>query len=127
MKTTTQVTQVVETDGKKVVTPGKTTVSSGLNISLVTDLSVLRRRLEAAESGLIQHLHVSLKENGVQQCSQRLVLLQVQSLPVATTSDGLIYCPKPILKVHLHNGLFPVCFIRMYIVIWTPSGTSTCV
>ncbi len=69
---------VVETDKKTTVTNG-TLVSSGLNISHMSDLSALRRRVEAAETGLIQHLHVPLKENGVQECSKRLVLLQVTS------------------------------------------------
>lgn len=70
----------VEVDGvggKTVVTNGKTTVTSGLNIRFMSDLSALRYRLETAESGLIQDLHVPLNENSVQQCSQRLVRLQV--------------------------------------------------
>ncbi len=73
-----KVVNVMETDGKAVVTNGKP-VSSGLNVSAMSDLSALRRRMEAAEMGLTQHLHVSPKENSVQDCSQRLVLLQVQS------------------------------------------------
>ncbi|KAK9979082.1 hypothetical protein ABG768_012528 [Culter alburnus] len=97
-KTTTQVTQVVETDGKKVVTPGKTTVSSGLNVNLMTDLSALRHRLEAAESGLIQHLHVSLKENGVQQCSQRLVLLQGVHHDLDSIRDEYLHLREKILR-----------------------------
>lgn len=68
---------VMQTDGKKVVTNSKVTVNSGLNIGFMSDLSALRYKLEAAEAGLIQDLHVPLKENSVQECSKRLVRLQV--------------------------------------------------
>ncbi|XP_051768736.1 desmoplakin-A isoform X1 [Ctenopharyngodon idella] len=88
---------MVEPDGKKVVMPGKT-VSSGLNVNLMTDLSTLRRRLEAAESGLIQHLHVSLKENGVQQCSQRLVVLQGVHRDLDSIRDEYLHLREKILR-----------------------------
>ncbi|KAL7881132.1 hypothetical protein SRHO_G00033860 [Serrasalmus rhombeus] len=50
--------------------------SSTLSLNLLTQIHTLRRRLEAAETGLSQHLHVPLKDNSVQECSQRLQLLQ---------------------------------------------------
>lgn len=53
------------------------TNTSGLNFGFMSDLSALRYKLEAAEAGLIQDLHVPLKENSVQDCSKRLVRLQV--------------------------------------------------
>ncbi|KAI4903225.1 hypothetical protein NFI96_020509 [Prochilodus magdalenae] len=52
------------------------TSSSSLSLNLLTQIHTLRRRLEAAETGLSQHLHVPLKDNSVQECSQRLQLLQ---------------------------------------------------
>ncbi|XP_051554187.1 desmoplakin-like isoform X1 [Myxocyprinus asiaticus] len=81
----------VETDGKKVV-------SSGLNIGFVSDLSTLRRRLEAAEVGLIQNLHVPLKENGVQECSRRLVLLQSVHRDLDTILDEYLHLREKILR-----------------------------
>ena len=55
----------------------KTTVSSALSVTLLSELNALRRRLELAESGLSQHLHIPLGENSVQECSQRLLVLEV--------------------------------------------------
>lgn len=52
---------------------------SVLSVSLLSELNVLRQRLEAAELGLTRQLHVPLKENSIQECSQRLLLLQVSS------------------------------------------------
>uniref|UniRef100_A0A673HD28 Desmoplakin-like n=1 Tax=Sinocyclocheilus rhinocerous TaxID=307959 RepID=A0A673HD28_9TELE len=87
----------VETDGKAVVANGKL-VSSGLNVSLMSDLSALRRRVEAAETGLIQNLHVPLKENGVQECSQRLVLLQVVHRDLDSIRDEYLRLREKILR-----------------------------
>lgn len=53
------------------------TQGSNMSLSLLSDLQALRRRLELAESGLSHHLHVSLGENSVQECSQRLLKLEV--------------------------------------------------
>lgn len=50
---------------------------STLSLTLLSDLHALRRRLELAESGLSHHLHVPLGENSVQECSQRLLKLEV--------------------------------------------------
>ncbi|XP_050985774.1 desmoplakin-A isoform X1 [Labeo rohita] len=93
----------VVTDGKSVKTDGKPVsngklVSSGLNVSLMSDLSALRRRVEVAESGLIQHLHVPLKENGVQECSQRLVLLQGVHHDLDTIRDDYLRLREKILR-----------------------------
>uniref|UniRef100_A0A8C2B214 Desmoplakin a n=1 Tax=Cyprinus carpio TaxID=7962 RepID=A0A8C2B214_CYPCA len=87
----------VEADGKAVVTNGKL-VSSGLNVSLMSDLSALRRRVEAAETGLIQHLHVPLTENGVQECSQRLVLLQGVHRDLDSIRDEYLRLREKILR-----------------------------
>ncbi|XP_072543154.1 desmoplakin-A isoform X1 [Salminus brasiliensis] len=50
--------------------------TQSLSLNLLTQIHTLRRRLEAAETGLSQHLHIPLKDNSVQECSHRLQLLQ---------------------------------------------------
>ncbi|XP_051555481.1 desmoplakin-like isoform X2 [Myxocyprinus asiaticus] len=80
-----------ENDGKKVV-------GSSLNIGFLSDLSTLRRRLEISETGLIQNLHVPLKENSVQECSQRLVLLQSVHRDLDTIQDEYLRLREKILR-----------------------------
>ncbi|XP_052404540.1 desmoplakin-A isoform X1 [Carassius gibelio] len=87
----------VKTEVVKVETDGKL-VSSGLNVGLMSDLSALRRRMEAAETGLIQHLHVTLKENSVQECSQRLGLLQGVHRDLDSIRDEYLRLREKILR-----------------------------
>uniref|UniRef100_A0A672L9J7 Desmoplakin n=1 Tax=Sinocyclocheilus grahami TaxID=75366 RepID=A0A672L9J7_SINGR len=61
-------------------------------------IHALRRRVEAAETGLIQHLHVPLKENGVQECSQRLVLLQGVHRDLDSIRDEYLRLREKILR-----------------------------
>uniref|UniRef100_A0A8C8K7Q0 Desmoplakin a n=1 Tax=Oncorhynchus tshawytscha TaxID=74940 RepID=A0A8C8K7Q0_ONCTS len=61
-----------ESKGTSISTQG-----SNMSLTLLSDLQALRRRLELAESGLSHHLHVSLGENSVQECSQHLLKLEV--------------------------------------------------
>ncbi|XP_026053799.1 desmoplakin-like isoform X2 [Carassius auratus] len=84
-------------DGKQVVINGKQ-VNSGMNMSFMTDLSALRRRVEVAETGLSQHLHVPLTENGVQECSQRLVLLQGVHRDLDSIQDEYLRLREKILR-----------------------------
>uniref|UniRef100_A0A3B1K9N4 Desmoplakin a n=1 Tax=Astyanax mexicanus TaxID=7994 RepID=A0A3B1K9N4_ASTMX len=58
------------------VSSSSSSSASSLSLNLLTQIHTLRRRLEAAETGLSQHLHVPLKDNSVQECSHRLQLLQ---------------------------------------------------
>lgn len=51
--------------------------SSSLNLTLLTSLHELRRRLELAESGLTSHLHIPLGDNSVYECSVHIQKLQV--------------------------------------------------
>uniref|UniRef100_A0A4W5KJ05 Desmoplakin n=1 Tax=Hucho hucho TaxID=62062 RepID=A0A4W5KJ05_9TELE len=60
-----------------VTVTNSSTQGSTLSLPLLSDLQALRRRLELAESDLSHHLHVSLGENSVQECSQRLLKLEV--------------------------------------------------
>ncbi|XP_073729089.1 desmoplakin-A isoform X2 [Misgurnus anguillicaudatus] len=107
-----KVVNKVDVDGvKTVMTNGKTTISSGagggggagggaggLNLRFMSDLSALRYRLETAESGLIQDLHVPLNENSVQQCSQRLVRLQGVHRDLDTIRDEYLRLREKILR-----------------------------
>uniref|UniRef100_A0A674F2F1 Desmoplakin n=1 Tax=Salmo trutta TaxID=8032 RepID=A0A674F2F1_SALTR len=71
------------------------TQGSNMSLSLLSDLQALRRRLELAESGLSHHLHVSLGENSVQECSQHLLKLEVcNCIYTRDTIDemGLWFC-----------------------------------
>ncbi|KAL4630997.1 desmoplakin isoform X1 [Arapaima gigas] len=43
---------------------------------LLTELHSLRQRLEMAESGLTQHLHLPLRDDNLQECSQRIIHLE---------------------------------------------------
>ncbi|KAG9274779.1 desmoplakin isoform X1 [Astyanax mexicanus] len=61
---------------KGTVSSSSSSSASSLSLNLLTQIHTLRRRLEAAETGLSQHLHVPLKDNSVQECSHRLQLLQ---------------------------------------------------
>uniref|UniRef100_A0A8B9KEG4 Desmoplakin a n=1 Tax=Astyanax mexicanus TaxID=7994 RepID=A0A8B9KEG4_ASTMX len=60
---------------KGTVSSSSSSSASSLSLNLLTQIHTLRRRLEAAETGLSQHLHVPLKDNSVQECSHRLQLL----------------------------------------------------
>ncbi|XP_062260016.1 desmoplakin-A-like isoform X2 [Platichthys flesus] len=50
--------------------------SSTINITLLSSLQEVRRRLELAEYGLTSHLHVPLGENSVHECSVHIQNLQ---------------------------------------------------
>ncbi|TRY94267.1 hypothetical protein DNTS_007112 [Danionella cerebrum] len=90
---------IVETDGAKV--NGQQTSSSSvssLNVTLLTELSALRRRLEAAEGGMIRHLHIPLKENSVQDCTHRLTLLQGVHRDLDSIRDEYLLLREKILR-----------------------------
>uniref|UniRef100_A0A8C5GMS1 Desmoplakin a n=1 Tax=Gouania willdenowi TaxID=441366 RepID=A0A8C5GMS1_GOUWI len=54
--------------------------TSTLSLTLLTSLQELRRRLELAESGLTNHLHIRLGDNSVHECSVHIQKLQVSSV-----------------------------------------------
>uniref|UniRef100_A0A8C5GN83 Desmoplakin a n=1 Tax=Gouania willdenowi TaxID=441366 RepID=A0A8C5GN83_GOUWI len=77
------------TYGNKTSKVTKTTVTkvssaqpptSTLSLTLLTSLQELRRRLELAESGLTNHLHIRLGDNSVHECSVHIQKLQVSSV-----------------------------------------------
>lgn len=57
--------------------PKAPVTSSALSVSTLHSLQELRRRLELAESGLTSHLHVSMGDNSVHECSVHIQKLQV--------------------------------------------------
>ncbi|XP_062337955.1 desmoplakin-A isoform X1 [Osmerus eperlanus] len=84
-------------------TVSKTTIqtptpSSALSVTLLSELNALRRRLELAESGLSQHLHVPLGENSVQECSQRLLKLEGMHGDLDAIRDEYLRLREKILR-----------------------------
>lgn len=61
----------------KVIKPCTQAPSSTLSLTLLSSLQEIRRRLELAESGLTSHLHVTLGDNSVHECSVHIQKLQV--------------------------------------------------
>ncbi|XP_010882663.1 desmoplakin isoform X2 [Esox lucius] len=74
------------------------TETSSLSLTLLSDLQYLRNRLELAESGISQHLHVPLGENSVQECSQRLVKLEGIHHELDVLSDEYLRLRKRVLR-----------------------------
>ncbi|XP_048863280.1 desmoplakin-like [Brienomyrus brachyistius] len=66
--------------------------------TFLTELHNLRLRLEASEMGLTQYLHVPLRENSVQECSQRIVQLETLYRDVGTIRDEYLRLKEKILK-----------------------------
>ncbi|KAJ8395424.1 hypothetical protein AAFF_G00031580 [Aldrovandia affinis] len=76
----------------------KTEVKVKVKQTLLTELQVLRQRLEAAESGLSQHLHLPLGEDGLVGCSQRLLQLESIDQDVDSIRDEYIKLKEKILR-----------------------------
>ncbi|XP_053486011.1 desmoplakin-A isoform X2 [Ictalurus furcatus] len=67
-------------------------------LNLLTLTHQLRRRLEAAEGGLSEHLHVPLRNNGVQECTQRLQLLQGVHHDLGSIRDEYLHLRELVTK-----------------------------
>ncbi|XP_072568983.1 desmoplakin-A-like [Paramormyrops kingsleyae] len=85
------VVQLPGYDGKEVKEEVKDT-------TFLTELHNLRLRLEASEMGLTQYLHVPLRENSVQECSQRIVQLETLYREIGTMRDEYLRLKEKILK-----------------------------
>ncbi|XP_035285600.1 desmoplakin isoform X1 [Anguilla anguilla] len=59
-----------------VPSPTPSSSQSLQSLTLLSELHALRQKLELAESGLTQHIHVPLGENSVHECSQRMLSLE---------------------------------------------------
>ncbi|KAL6104618.1 dsp [Pungitius sinensis] len=83
------------------VPPIKTTppkAASTLNLSLLSSLQELRRRLALAESGLTSHLHVPLGENSVHECSVHIHQLQTVHQDLDSIHDEYLRLREKILR-----------------------------
>ncbi|XP_026881505.2 desmoplakin isoform X2 [Electrophorus electricus] len=80
-------------------TPAQASLStSTLNLKLLTQINTLRRRLEAAEAGLGQHLHVPYNENCVQDCTQRLHLIQGVHHDLESIRDEYLHLRDTVMR-----------------------------
>lgn len=79
--TTTTVVQV-SSQPPPATPPPPTPPPSTLSLSLLHSLQEIRRRLELAESGLTNHLHVPLGENSVHECTVHIENLQVWNFKI---------------------------------------------
>ncbi|XP_053537725.1 desmoplakin-A isoform X2 [Ictalurus punctatus] len=89
------------------VIPGKTPTVNIIEVdsstktqthNLLTLTHTLRRRLEAAEGGLSEHLHVPLRNNSVQECTQRLQLLQGVHHDLGSIRDEYTHLRELVMK-----------------------------
>ncbi|KAM4557085.1 desmoplakin-A-like isoform 2-T2 [Fundulus diaphanus] len=72
--------------------------STVINLSLLTNLQEIRHRLEVAESGLTNHLHVPLGENNVQECSLHIQKLQGAHQDIESIYDQYRHLREVIIK-----------------------------
>ncbi|XP_034159712.1 desmoplakin-A isoform X3 [Pangasianodon hypophthalmus] len=101
------ITVLQQTPVKVELVKGTTVVDAGTKTqtskhththNLLTLTHTLRRRLEAAESGLSQHLHVPLKDNSVHECTQRLQLLQGVHHDLGSIRDEYLRLRELVMK-----------------------------
>ncbi|XP_048863258.1 desmoplakin-like isoform X1 [Brienomyrus brachyistius] len=91
-----EVKMVKEVKLEAAARPAGTVMSRDMTI--LTELHNLRLRLEASEMGLTQYLHVPLRENSVQECSQRIVQLETLYRDVGTIRDEYLRLKEKTLK-----------------------------
>ncbi|XP_071773140.2 desmoplakin-A isoform X2 [Centroberyx gerrardi] len=72
--------------------------SSVLSLTLLSDLQALRRRLELAESGLTNHLHIPLGDNSLHECSQHIQNLQIVHQDLDSMYDEYLRLRERIIK-----------------------------
>ncbi|KAI1889212.1 hypothetical protein AGOR_G00176790 [Albula goreensis] len=73
-------------------------LKSQVQLTLLSELQVLRQRLEAADSGLSQHLHLPLGEDGLLACSQRLLQLESIEQDADSIRDEYLKLKERILR-----------------------------
>uniref|UniRef100_A0A668A329 Desmoplakin n=1 Tax=Myripristis murdjan TaxID=586833 RepID=A0A668A329_9TELE len=69
-----------------------------INLTLLNGLHALRRRLELVESGLTNHLHISLGDNSLHECSEHLQKLHVVHQDLDSVHDEYLRLRERILK-----------------------------
>uniref|UniRef100_A0A8C5GMC7 Desmoplakin a n=1 Tax=Gouania willdenowi TaxID=441366 RepID=A0A8C5GMC7_GOUWI len=72
--------------------------TSTLSLTLLTSLQELRRRLELAESGLTNHLHIRLGDNSVHECSVHIQKLQGVHQDLDSIHDEYLRLREKIIK-----------------------------
>ncbi|XP_047669279.1 desmoplakin isoform X2 [Tachysurus fulvidraco] len=107
---------IVEDDSAKKPTPTPTpprpTPTPIPTQNLLTITHTLRRRLEAAESGLSQNLHVPLRDNSVQECTQRLQLLQGVHHDLSSIRDEYLHLRELVMKQEANADPQQAKFLR---------------
>ncbi|XP_071400786.1 desmoplakin-A isoform X2 [Centroberyx affinis] len=79
-------------------TPKTAPPTSVLSLTLLSDLQALRHRLELAESGLTNHLHISLGDNSLHECSQHIQNLQIVHQDLDSMYDEYLRLRERIIK-----------------------------
>ncbi|XP_039999051.1 desmoplakin isoform X1 [Xiphias gladius] len=69
-----------------------------LSLTLLSSLQEIRRRLELAESGLTSHLHVTLGDNSVHECSVQIQKLQNVDQDLDSIHDEYLRLRENIIK-----------------------------
>ncbi|XP_012730954.2 desmoplakin isoform X2 [Fundulus heteroclitus] len=72
--------------------------STVINLSWLSNLQEIRHRLEVAESGLTNHLHVPLGENNVHECSLHIQKLQGAHQDLESIYDQYRHLKEVIIK-----------------------------
>ncbi|KAG9333836.1 hypothetical protein JZ751_010053 [Albula glossodonta] len=80
------------------LTSSSSSTSSSEGLSLLSELHALRIRLETAESGLTQHLHVPMGDDAIQEYSQRLLVLEGVHRDVDAIRDEYLKLKEKILR-----------------------------
>nr|XP_046265318.1 desmoplakin-like isoform X2 [Scatophagus argus] len=83
---------------KEPVKPAPSKTSSTLSLTLLSSLRELRHRLEVAESGLTNHLHVPLGDNSVHECSVHIQKLQTLHQDLDSIYDEYLQIREKIIK-----------------------------
>ncbi|KAM6918613.1 LOW QUALITY PROTEIN: desmoplakin-A-like [Xenentodon cancila] len=78
--------------------PKPPTASPTISLALLSSLQELRHKLEIAESDLSSHLHISLGENSVHECSVHIQRLQGVHQDLESTHDEYIHLREKITK-----------------------------
>ncbi|XP_062850663.1 desmoplakin-A isoform X2 [Trichomycterus rosablanca] len=106
-------TTITSKSSSSTITSSSAPPSSSVSLNLLTLTQTLRRRLEAAEGGLSTHLHVPLRDNSVQDCTQRLQLLQGVHRDLGSIRDEYIRLRELVLKQQATASPEQANFLKM--------------
>lgn len=108
-----------------VVKPTKASAShtSTLNITLLTSLQELHRRLELAESGLTSHLHVPHGDSSLHECTVHIQNLQVLIRPQHAPENTHKSCI--IMFVTMENPTIESVSFLLIVLLWLNIVTNS--